>query len=91
MSCLLLVCQLLGLTELTRKHSYKSDCGLGVCPTEFEIQVPRTMSVSPLDILVPVMSAIDTDMRASFALSSLLVYDSVINLDKEVRILRQPV
>ena len=55
-------------------------------PTEFEFQVPHTMSVSPLDILVPVMSSLNTDMRASFALSSLLVYDSVINLDKEVRI-----
>lgn len=85
---LLLVCQLLCRTKLVRKHNYKSDCGLGVYPTEF-IQVPRIMSVSPLDILVPIMSSINTDMRASFALSSLLVYDSVINLDKEVRNLSQ--
>lgn len=44
------------------------------------------MSAFLLDELVAIMSSIQTDTRATFALSSLLVYDTVINLDKEVRI-----
>lgn len=42
------------------------------------------MSSSPLDSLVEIMSSIQTDARATFALSTLLVYDSVINFDREV-------